>query len=635
MICTCRPDGLLNECFVWHLGGRTAGYTRYVINTQRWYFPLFILLATCFGVFVLPFLLPPPYLAGISAANVAGFNNKVASLAAAAVATFVCFAAVKWPRRKQQSGNGDFRKLSWPFVLTTVVFCGCMVGLLSYLVAISHQDYGDGRYFMRQISMHVDYGRRLYDQIELPYGPLVFYGPVIVHALLSPFHASARASYYTTLVFEHMFGLLLVAYVLNHLPILRKWKIVFLLACLLHTYPFSFGLNCTFFRFALPIAFLVLAAQQTTPWLVGACLFAGETASLSLSPEMGFAFAASSIAYGAYYLVTAGRAWLVAVIAPPVAMAVFFVLAGSGYLRMLKLFAHGIANLVVEPLPYVLVFLFALVWLVPLMLARFFRDGRPETPLLATLYVFSVALLPVAFGRADPGHVFFSGIGIYLLSLVAISDARPGQQAAWITCVVLAVIWTAFTDDHLIWPTYRARVHYDTTHWRDDGLMRAAYAVTMKLPPAAERAFFSAGAGDYLDDEPFDIESLDAIVGNDPVALPVSVPPQVEEALKSSGQFFPMFYNYDWSILDKSAEDRQIKEMNASRWALLPQGPVRTFTETPATVAPFLGPRWPYRLSYWVKREPYMIGERLQENLRMNWQPYAEVGKYEVYRRRN
>ena len=53
--------------------------------------------------------------------------------------------------------------------------------------------------------------------------------------------------------------------------------------------------------------------------------------------------------------------------------AAFFLLAGDGYLRMLKLFARGIANFVVEPNPYILVFLFALVWLVPLTLARFFR----------------------------------------------------------------------------------------------------------------------------------------------------------------------------------------------------------------------------------------------------------------------
>jgi hypothetical protein len=321
--------------------------------------------------------------------------------------------------------------------------------------------------------------------------------------------------------------------------------------------------------------------------------------------------------------------------APPAAMAVFLLLSGAGYLRMLKLFAHGIANFIVEPLPYILVFLFALVWLVPLMLARSLLEARPETALLAALYIFSVALLPVAFGRADPGHVLFSGIGIYLLSLVAISDARPGQQIAWVTCVILVLTWTAFVDDHLFWPSFRARIHYDTSHWQDDGLMRAAYAFTRKLSPSAQRAFFSVGAADYLDYEPFDIKHLEAIVGHDPVVLPVSVPPQVEQALKTSGQFIPTFYNYDWSILDISAEDRQIKEMNASQWALLPEGPIAMFTETPAKVAPFLGPRWPYRLSYWVKREPYVIGRRFQENLQANWQPCAEVGKYEVYRRRD
>ena len=78
---------------------------------------------------------------------------------------------------------------------------------------------------------------------------------------------------------------------------------------------------------------------------------------------------------------------------------------------MLKLFARGIANFIVEPIPYILVFLFALVWLVPVTLARFFREGRQEAPLLAALYVFSVALLPVAFGRAEPGHVFSAVLG--------------------------------------------------------------------------------------------------------------------------------------------------------------------------------------------------------------------------------
>ena len=73
-------------------------------------------------------------------------------------------------------------------------------------------------------------------------------------------------------------------------------EIVFLLLCLLHTYPFGFGMNYTFVRFVLPIAFLVLAARQSKPWPLAACLFAGQAASLALSPELGFAFGASSLA---------------------------------------------------------------------------------------------------------------------------------------------------------------------------------------------------------------------------------------------------------------------------------------------------------------------------------------------------
>ena len=606
-----------------------------MINTQRWYFPLSILLATCFGVFVLPFLLPPPYLAGISAANVAGFNNKVSSLAAAALGTLVGFVALRWPPPKQHRSDGDFGKLPRPLVLTTVTLCGCMVALLSYMVAISRQHYGDGRYFIRQISMHIDYGRKLYDQIELPYGPLLFYGPVMVHAVLSPFHVSTAAAYYTTLVLEHMIGLLLVVYVLDRLPILRKWKIVFLLLCLLHTYPFGFGLNYTFFRFVLPIAFLVLATRQTRPWTLAACLFAGQAASLSLSPEMGLAFGASSIAYATYWFFTAGRAWLVAVAAPFVATAAFLVLAGGGYLRMLKLFARGIANFVVEPMPYILAFLFALIWLAPRMLARFFREARPEAPLLGALYIFSVALVPVAFGRADPGHVFFSGIGIYLMSLVAISEMRPRQQIAWVTCVVLILTWTAFVDDHFYWPVLRTRIHYDANHWKDDGLMRATHAFAQKLSPAAAKRLFAAGTADYSDYEPFDLKSLQAIVGNDPVAIPLTVPMPVEEALRSSGQYIPTFYDREWSVLDASAEDRQLKELNASRWAILPEGSIGMFAETQDSVSPYLGHRLPYHSPYPMKHQPYVIGKRFEENLRANWKPYAELGKYEVYRRRD
>ena len=111
---------------------------------------------------------------------------------------------------------------------------------------------------------------------------------------------------------------------------------------------------------------------------------------------------------------------------------------------------------------------------------------------------------------------------------------------------------------------------------------------------------------------PFDLKRLQAIVGNEPVELPLSLPLPVQEALKRSGQFVPTFYDCEWSILDASAEDRQLEEMHPSRWVLLPQGPITTWTETPASIVPYLGQRLPYRM----KREPYAIRRRLAEDLK-------------------
>ena len=112
------------------------------------------------------------------------------------------------------------------------------------------------------------------------------------------------------------------------------------------------------------------------------------------------------------------------------------------------------------------------------------------------------------------------------------------------------------------------------------------------------------------------------------------MPVPVEAALKRSGQFIPTFYDREWSVLDASAEDRQIEEMNASRWAILPKGPIAMYSETQESIAPYLGHRLPYRSPYPMKHEPYVIGRRLQENLQANWQPYAEVDNYEIFRRR-
>jgi hypothetical protein len=81
--------------------------------------------------------------------------------------------------------------------------------------------------------MHEDFGRSLYTQIEFSYGPLLFYGPVVMRAMLSPFHVSERGSFLATLLIEVIIGLLLMVYVIDRLPVSKRWKtVVFLLFAL-------------------------------------------------------------------------------------------------------------------------------------------------------------------------------------------------------------------------------------------------------------------------------------------------------------------------------------------------------------------------------------------------------------------
>lgn len=93
------------------------------------------------------------------------------------------------------TGKPEYGKLSNRLVFLCVAFCGGIFIMFSRLILISHLHYmGDVGYFIQQTSMHVDYGRKLYNQIGFPYGSLIFYGPIAMRAILSSFHVSAGCS---------------------------------------------------------------------------------------------------------------------------------------------------------------------------------------------------------------------------------------------------------------------------------------------------------------------------------------------------------------------------------------------------------------------------------------------------------
>jgi hypothetical protein len=576
-------------------------------TSKVWAIRLGILCVTCLGVFVLPFFLPAPYFQGVSASNLAGFNNKVAAVAAAGVALAVFLLVLRWPHIGQvrsELPSFERERLSPGLVFTIGLVWGAAVLVFGMLIIRAGVTYpGDWGYFINRVSMHADFGRRLYTQIEFPYGPLLFYGPIAMRALLSPLHISAAGAYLVTLTLEIVVGILLVAYVIDHLPLSRISKTLTFLLVAGGLVPVNMGLNYTLFRFAPPLAFLVMASRRREPWAAALWIFAGQVVCLGLSPEIGFAFFVSSVAYTAYRCFADGRKWTMGVVAPILSTAGFLLVMGRPYLRMLGMYAHGVMNFPVEPLPHILVFLFALVWLVPVSIASFFRQRRPEAPLLAALCLVSAALLPVAFGRADAWHVYWNGLPIFLLSAVAISSRRTVQQIAWGGVVAVTMLWMC-------------ALNLVGTRGQIGPVVHGAIAKLKGRPIPTPGT-----------DPGFDLQGLQAIVGRAPVVLPEWVPLQVEASLRRAGQYTPTFYYFQTAILDPAGEDREIQEFNQSKWALIQKAESRGYFEGPEQLGTALGFQLPYR----TKRPVYQVGVWFEQNLAKNWKVRGQVGRYTVY----
>lgn len=552
---------------------------------------------TALLVFAVPFAVPVTVVQTVSASYVAGFNNRVAILSAAAIGALVLLWS--WWRSERADDADDEQKLPWRWVAFTIGATCLFTLLAGWLVARSHLRYlADAGYFMEQMAAHGDYGRGLYTQLEFAYGPLLFYPAVAVHALL---RSSWPVAYFVTLALNQAVGLLLLAYVLNALPMrARDRRIAFVLLAVGAVNPLL-GLNYTYFRFLTPLATLLFATRRPHLMRTSLLLALGEMVQMGVSPEMGFIFVFTTVVFAGLAAWRRGLRWLVVAAAPPIGVAVFLLLAGPAYLKMLQSVAHGALNLPVAPYPHILIFLFALVWLVPVAVGPMMRAEGPDGIRIVSCYILSVALLPAAFGRCDPLHVLFNGAGILILSVMAIRHLRPGLRYGWLGALLVFVLWV---------------------HWVNDRLYADRTRDTMRLALTHE---VHPDDLDYV----LEVPALEREVGSAAVAIPYEVSLPVEEALKRSGHYRADYYAFFVDVMDPVAEAKKTVAVNEYEWALVPTDPEEPFLETPANIDEVQGFAFPYPLRH---PPPYPLGQMFFQNLVDHWIAVRPFGPYTLYR---
>jgi hypothetical protein len=582
------------------------------------------------AVFALPLAVPVSFPPTVSASFVAGFNNRVAILAAALIGSCVLlwsFRRFPW-EASYKIPAADCVPIGYQLFSAMAALTCLFFAVAGWLIAHSHLRYiADAGYFIEQMSSHAEYGRPLYSHLEFAYGPLLFYPTIWLHAIL---RCQWLTAYFVTLAFEQVLGLGLLAGFLNALPIRtpeRRAGFVLLAVGALNP---LLGLNYTFLRFITPFAALWFASGRRSIWSVTASLFAAELLLLGISPELGSAFLVASALFAVLKSAVEGLQWLLLIAAPLAGAGALVLLSGTAYLRVFRSFSRGSMNLPVAPYPEVLIFLFAVVWLVPTAFGARARADRPNAPRIVACYFLGIALLPAAFGRCDPLHVFFNGAGIMVLSLVAIAHYRRSVRLAWLGAFLVFVCWVQWVNQTL---------------YMDRTADTIRLAVITKLSPRMQQAVLSLGPRDSewvdhlrpsSDDEDLlyrlDVPAMERWTGSSLVATPLEVSPLVEDDLKKSHHYKSDYYSFLVDVMTPAAEARKISDFNQAQWALLPTYIDPFFVESPENLDGVQG----FALLY-PHRHPvaYVTGLAFMKNLAERWQSVCDLGPYTLYRQRN
>ncbi len=509
--------------------------------------------ATYGAAFVLPFRFPlrePVW----SNTYIAGSNNQVAAVAVAVVSVLVlvvlwlpggvgrsdlagqeviCNSVGSGVRANDDICNSDC--LSRKYLVGGVAAAVVWTAALGSAVARGHMYWGDEGYFLNQLRTGIVFHQPIYRGFEFAYGPLLYWWPALWVKALGPLGVSMTAAYLVALALAQAAGVGLLFYVVQALPLRRELKLAAFVLVAFGTLNSLLGLNYTLFRFLPPLALVVLLSRQKR--LGSAVLVAGvgEVAALLVSPELGLAFGGAAATMACWQAWRGETRRLLVLPAVLAGAGMFALLVGRDYFSTLGHMAKGGFNLLLTPAPHILALLLAVVALAPLAVARALRRDAAESTMLLGMYVAALGLLPAALGRCDAIHCFFDGIGMYLLSFVALDAAGVRWRKVWVGAVAAVFVFTQAKNFRL----YEARL----------GLVLRRHAV--------------------VEDEGFEEARLLTALGGARVSAPVLLPQRVLDDLAQRRQYVPGYYCGWVGVWDAESEKRVIADVRRTPFALV------------------------------------------------------------------
>lgn len=376
-----------------------------------------------------------PYFAPLKPTNsysyVFGYNNRLALLLVVSLAGI----AALWTRGRlapiavasRDTTAVPRKDLAWAIGATLLV-CLVMIALFGRLGGYLESGYDIYRLYL------VSLGKRPYRDFEWPFGVALLYVPLWTSGLLK---ISQQAAFYVVWTIASLLSSAALYAIVNRLRYVsghaRRW-IFWLLFIVSLGLPLNLGLHYAGIRYLIPILSVLIVADWCRPArrrvAAAVVLLLGTTATmLVISPEAAVAvfvsgavlvwprnrFTFSVFSWTAYAGAMAG-------------MAALFLLADRfGVFNTVRASGAGADSLPLMPSAGSLLFLVNVAIGFSILVWRW-RHPDPEDN-AAVLIVEAIPLLPAALGRADPGHLYWNGLGFVIAAMVYLWPHRA--RWAW------------------------------------------------------------------------------------------------------------------------------------------------------------------------------------------------------------
>jgi hypothetical protein len=298
--------------------------------------------------------------------------------------------------------------------------------------------------------------------------------------------------------------------------------------------------------------------------------------------------------YALYRCFKDGPLWLVAAVSPVAASFLFSSLIGNAYFNTMRRFAFGAFNIVVTPDFHILILLTAAVALSPIAVAGFLQTDHPRAAAMLGFYVISLGMMGPALGRCDALHTFFGGLGVYLLSLIAVDGIVSRPARLWVIALAAAIVYSQLEDIYIYRVLLQRALVWGPPH--NDGV---------------------------------DLSRLETLTGGEPIATPFTTSKRVMDELSQRGQRVPSYFVF-MDTWDDADERQKISELRRAPFALIPNFNYQITHDDvdQGRMLPLLHTHLHYRQRF----RPWRQGVLIAKELREHWTPVGSVGLYTVYR---